>query len=365
MESEITLSNENNFKVESGPAVLRITALWALSESLLGGFLHAAQMPFRGLIIASTAVLFISLIFYFSKNTGQILKSFLLVSLVKFALSPHTPVMSYFALSYQAIIGYLFFRFISSYRLSAVLVGSSVLMMGGIQKVLTLTLIFGTDIWKTVDTVASDLLLSTGLNLVEAETVNISFIMISIYIFIHLSAGIIIGLIAGKLPMWILNSDFNNLRENFSLSNEHKIKSSDLTSRGSINKYKISFVTFFFILVSVALLILSILFDQDLVKNFPNILIIILRGMFFLTFWFLAIKPLAGKLITKLLNKNSRKHAEEVSNIISFLPQLRIIVNYCWQTSHNQNQKGVKLKKFLISTIQLTIFADSTQFKTH
>ncbi|HEY7751043.1 MAG TPA: hypothetical protein VH917_02035, partial [Ignavibacteriaceae bacterium] len=60
------MSNENNFKVESGPAVLRITALWALSESLLGGFLHATQVPFRGLIIASTAVLFISLIFYFS-----------------------------------------------------------------------------------------------------------------------------------------------------------------------------------------------------------------------------------------------------------------------------------------------------------
>jgi len=46
----------------------RITALWAFSESAFGGILHAFKIPFRGLFIASAAVLFISLIALFSKN---------------------------------------------------------------------------------------------------------------------------------------------------------------------------------------------------------------------------------------------------------------------------------------------------------
>ncbi len=46
-------------------AVQRLTALWAFSESGLGGILHALQMPFTGLLVGGMAILLISLIAFF------------------------------------------------------------------------------------------------------------------------------------------------------------------------------------------------------------------------------------------------------------------------------------------------------------
>lgn len=55
-------------------SVIRITALWAFSESAFGGILHALTIPLRGLFIASAAVLFISLIALFGKVAKKFLK---------------------------------------------------------------------------------------------------------------------------------------------------------------------------------------------------------------------------------------------------------------------------------------------------
>jgi hypothetical protein len=48
--------------------VQRLTALWALSEAAFGGVLHAFQVPFTGLFINASAIIFITLIAYYSKN---------------------------------------------------------------------------------------------------------------------------------------------------------------------------------------------------------------------------------------------------------------------------------------------------------
>jgi len=71
-------------------SVLKITALWGFSEAAFGGILHALTIPLRGLFISSAAVLFISLIALFSKNSKEILKATLIVVLIKAVVSPHS-----------------------------------------------------------------------------------------------------------------------------------------------------------------------------------------------------------------------------------------------------------------------------------
>ena len=88
-------------------AIQRLTALWAFAESGLGGVLHAFQIPFTGLVIGGFAVIIITLIAKFSDHHyQQILKSFLIVLIVKAMVSPHTPVPAYLAISFQAIMGF-------------------------------------------------------------------------------------------------------------------------------------------------------------------------------------------------------------------------------------------------------------------
>ena len=50
----------------------RLTALWAFSEAALGGLLHALHIPFSGVVLGGFAIMFISLIAYYSKNHSEI-----------------------------------------------------------------------------------------------------------------------------------------------------------------------------------------------------------------------------------------------------------------------------------------------------
>ncbi|MCK5088079.1 MAG: hypothetical protein KAQ90_11190, partial [Melioribacteraceae bacterium] len=68
--------------------VNRLTALWAFSEAALGGILHALKIPLTGLFVGGAAVIFISLIAYYSEKKHAILRATLLVVIVKFVVAP-------------------------------------------------------------------------------------------------------------------------------------------------------------------------------------------------------------------------------------------------------------------------------------
>lgn len=53
-------------------AIQRLTALWAFSESGLGGVVHALKIPFTGIMLGGFAVIIITLIAYFSEKSTSI-----------------------------------------------------------------------------------------------------------------------------------------------------------------------------------------------------------------------------------------------------------------------------------------------------
>ena len=84
----------------------KLTALWALNESGLGGFLHVFNTPFTGLIVGGIAILLISLIAYYAENKWQaIFKALVIVLIIKMAVSPYSPFGAYVAVSFQALFG--------------------------------------------------------------------------------------------------------------------------------------------------------------------------------------------------------------------------------------------------------------------
>ena len=94
-----------------------------MSEAALGGILHAFRIPFTGLFIGSSAVIFISLIGFYSDNRKEIMKAMFIVLLVKAAISPHTPPLAYIAVSMQGLLGSVLFYTKRFYKFSAISLG--------------------------------------------------------------------------------------------------------------------------------------------------------------------------------------------------------------------------------------------------
>ncbi|HLG31870.1 MAG TPA: hypothetical protein VI362_02435 [Ignavibacteriaceae bacterium] len=339
--------------ISSDTAVSRITALWALSESILGGILHATHIPFRGLIIASASVLFISIIFCYSKSPSQILKAGLLVILVKLTISPHTPVMAFFAVAYQSILGYTFFRFIHSYKVAAVFLSVIALSITGFQKIITLSIIFGFKLWDVVDDFAMNLLNLTGIVNQDSESVSLSLVIISFYILIHLTAGIFIGIISAKFPGWITDQDSDRIYSDYQLHQKAYInlKNTLKSTKGSKQKYIKYGITLFILL----LLVLTFLFDQTLNKVMQSIILMSIRAILVLFIWFKIISPFITKLLLKTLSTTKWKRAEQVEQIISLFPHLNGILHYCWQYTLCFKNKRTRFKKFLVYTFLLLL----------
>ena len=80
-------------KAKNKIVVERLTALWALNECGLGGFMHAFGSPFTGIIVGGFSVLLITLI---AKHTDHIwstlVKAISIVLLIKLSVSPHSPI---------------------------------------------------------------------------------------------------------------------------------------------------------------------------------------------------------------------------------------------------------------------------------
>ena len=133
-------------------AIQRLTALWAFTESGLGGIMHALQIPFTGLLVGGMAVIMISIIAKIAEhNFKQLLKSAIIVLIIKAMISPHTPFTAYVAVSFQALLGFALFSLLSVNFISIFLLSTIAMLESAIQKILILTLFFGESLWKAMD----------------------------------------------------------------------------------------------------------------------------------------------------------------------------------------------------------------------
>lgn len=341
-ESKSDTTEAGNTSLPSSRAE-RLTAIWALSESTLGGILHAVKFPFRGMIISSAAVMLISLIANFSSRKNQIIKSTVVVLITKAVISPHTPLTAYLSVFAQGLLGELLF-FTKRFRfISAVLLGLTVSLLNGFQKVLVLTIIYGNTLWNTINDFLNYITeewLSVSLN----DPVDFSLLLISIYVGIHLSAGIVAGVIAyrliisvenklkqpGKLPALIVEA-----------GNKERLNTGKRKKR-----LKLSAITIF--VFSVIIILISYLYPESERFDINAILIMIVRSIMIIFIWFYFIAPRIKSLIRKyLLNKKS-DYAKEAESIISTLPMIRLIISAVWK--YSASYKGIRRIAYFITT---------------
>jgi len=323
-------------------SILKITALWAFSESAFGGILHALTIPLRGLFISSAAVLFISLIALFSKSSKEILKATLIVVLIKALVSPHSPLAAYLAVSLQGVFGYLLFSSRKFYKLSALLLGLLVLFFSGMQKIIILTILFGNTLWESLDIFIKQV--SIEFLSIDHPDINYGYVLIAAYVLLHLIAGLFIGLYAGRLPERI------DHYKNIIPASIENITGEEIP-RKEKKKKRIWFLRptgIFIIVVSAGVIIFSYL-SPELEENVTtSVLIMLVRSLVITLIWYMLLAPFATKLFQKFIAKRKSEYSKDLEIIISMFPKFKEIVNYCWNFS--KDKKGYKRIRYFLST---------------
>jgi hypothetical protein len=317
--------------------VQRLTALWAFSECGLGGILHALQLPVTGLIVGGISIIMISFIAQLSSNSYKIiLRSLLIVLIIKAAVSPYTPVTAYFAVSFQALTGYIFYRSMGIRFASVLAVGIVTMLESAIQHLLVLTLLFGRSFWRSMDEFTA--FVSRQFNLNE---INGTQWLISGYLLLYVAMGTWIAWLT-----WRMMNDERLVEEN--CEPVAQVTLIGLNKKRSHMKLWIG--TGLLLIISAILIFIPSLGKQgwiEVVKAFCWTLTVI-------SLWFLLVSPLLINLMKRFLLKKQKYYQEEVSETLSFLPVLRQLATSAWQKSRSQ-KSGNRWYAFINTLIQWTL----------
>jgi len=304
--------------------LMRLTALWGLNETALGGVLHLFRSPFTGIFVGGLAIILISLIAYFSSNPMKsILKALVVVLIIKFTLSPHSPITAYVAVTFQALVGGLLFQWLP-FRLAAVLFALVAMLESVFQKLVVFTLLFGKPFWKSLDIFMEQLLSKLGF--VDSMGKG-SLIIIGSYAALYAVSGLFIARYIIGLPpkLNVVLSEFKDQNFDFTVK---------VGGRGE-KKRKIWLK--WMPLVIILALIMTFLPGASL-KN--NAVFIFLRATSVLLLWFLIVSPILRYFLKRFIEQKRTTYESEVGSALELLPVFKQLLSLAWEDV--SELKGIK-----------------------
>lgn len=300
--------------------------------------MHAFQIPFTGLLVGGMAVIMICMIAGISENNfRQILKSALIVLIVKAMVSPHTPPPAYVAVAFQALLGYGLFSLMRVNVVSILLLGTIAMLESALQKLLVLTLILGESLLKAVDITIEFIAGQFGLT-----ALNGSNWVIAIYLIIYLAGGLVISWLALRTIKGFHNDKAVMIVEAISITQD--ISGSKPTSGKS--KFKKLWILIGMMIVLSAILFF---FASDTKQGLLSVIRTFSWTLSAILVWYMIIGPLFTKAIQKFLQKKQSLYSEEVLQILSFIPVLRRLTTMAWQQS--RQAKGFRRWAIFVSIL--------------
>ena len=327
-------------KREENNIIMRLTALWALSESGLGGAMHAFKIPFTGFFLGGFAILIVCLIAFHSTHKWKsIIQATLLVILIKATASPQSPPMAYVAVAFQGLIGAVFFSIIPIFRLAAVLFGMLALFESATQKFLLTTLIFGKSIWEALDLFFQDILKTLSLS----SDISFSFWLIMVYTLIYTFWGMLLGWRGSSLPV-TLERESTGIIEKYThleLGTEQEVNPS--------KKRKHKLWGLFFVLLFVCI---TFLLQGSGNKAFYAIA----RTIAALLILFFVVSPIIKWLMQKWFIKAKNEKQQAISQLMDIIPELRSYVKPAMQLAKESHKGLMVYKAFVINLIVISLY---------
>lgn len=305
--------------------------------------MHALKIPFTGLIVGGISVVIVSLICFLSSNSRQvILKSLIIVLSIKLAISPHSSFTAYFAVSFQALAAWFFFRYIPSFSLASYITAIVCMLESAMQKIIILTIFYGNTLWEAINAFGKWAVGQAGVILPFSS----SEILISSYILIYFINGILVG----YFTFGILK-DYHNMKE----QPEFKIKISASQNAkenqsGLKNNVWWNFVRkgTIWIIVFVCLVLLLIQKDHG-----GLIFYFIIRVLLIFSLWYGIIGPFIKSRIQHYVQSGDKKVIRESEQVVLLFPYLKQILVRSWQSA--EGNWLIKIPVFLRKLIFFVI----------
>ncbi|WP_452225174.1 hypothetical protein [Lacinutrix chionoecetis] len=315
----------------------KLTALWALNESGLGGFLHVFNSPFTGLIVGGIAILLISLIAFYAKNKWQaILKALVIVLIIKMAVSPYSPLTAYISVSFQAVLGAFLFSNFSWKGATLIVYGMVTFLQSALQKLLKLTIVYGTEFWEAINIYGA--WIQEKINYITQTSATA--VLITIYLLVYAVGGLLAGLFIKSMIKIISEIEIADFY----------LTPSELSTKTKQSKRKIKSKVIWIWLITVAVIVLAFTVFTNALFGWQKAVYIILRSFLVLMLWYLVLGPFVLKLIRKYLDKKESKYQNDISNAMDLFPYFRYIITTTWkQTSHLKGY--TRFKYFMANSI--------------
>ena len=350
--------SENN---SSQIAIINLTAFWAFSEGFLGGILNALKIPFKGLFLGSISVIVITLIASFSDKKGIILRTGIIVMIIKLMLSPYTSLPAYFAVFVQTLLGELFFLNRSYTTLPAILLGIITSAFSSIQRIVVLTLVMGNAFWDTIDQFTSYIYNEFFGGKTIPSEFKFSNWLVGTYIAIHCIVGFIVGLYASRLSSKIKGEKFDAEKfadEMNKISNKGGITSNEIKKNKSKIFRATKIILYGFLLM---VLILSYVLNEGYFDS-KSVWIMLFRSLAITVLWFKIVAPVLQKIVRKKLMKRKDKYSGEVQNVLTILPFIKKLFVYAHREA-GLNSGFKKITSFIVIIFTVLLKYDFTTDK--
>ena len=319
----------------------RLIALWAFSESGLGGIMHAFKIPFTGFVLGAVSLLIMALIARNNiKVRSAIIEATLLVLLVKFMVSPQSPPGAYIAVAFQGLTGAILFSLFGVNSLSTAAAGLVCMVESALQKIITTTLLFGQNIWTAIDLFFKSIL--KDLNI--APTTNFSWLIIIFYVGVYGVWGIIAGIYANR---------FSKNLEARSPIIINNIQQQAIAQDPTITQPKKSPIRkWIWIIAGLVIMILIFLFTN----NDQKIGFIIMRTLAAVLVIYFVLNPLVKWAMAKFFAKNAGSRSAKLQHLINDLPAIRANIQPAMGMAKTQSKGIGRLFHFLENFIILSLY---------
>jgi hypothetical protein len=275
------------------------------------------------------------LLAYFSDSRRAILESTVKVILVKFIVSPYSPINAYFAVMLQSILGYILF-FKGFNKISAILLGFLALLFSAFQKVIILTLVFGMTLWESID-IFFDFVFNKILpNYSSSDTFSLSYLIVGLYILSHLFGGLLAGWYAAILPSRLKEHDREKIIKLSNNINDFlEIKPKKKKRKWWLKPSSLILFIFSLIVISISFLFEEV--DQNIATQ---IIIMLVRSILIIIIWYYFVSPILLRFVKKILSGKQKNRADEIDSIVKVFPNIKLIIKYSW--SETYNLRGLK-----------------------
>ena len=305
----------------------RLIALWVLCEALLGSIIFTFKIPVSGLVIGSCAVTCISLIAWYVPAKGAIIKATIIVAIFKMMLSPQAPPPAYIAVFFQGLMGELLFWNRKYFRLFCLVLALLAMIESAFQRILSITIIYGNDLWTAVNSFMKRL---TG----SEQLTDYSYFIIFCYVLFHIIAGVVVGIWAGFLPQRI------QLMGAFQKQYPVETVDTDIIIPQRKRKKPVRLVLFMIWIVLLAIYIQSFFKIGAALLPSSMILRILIRSVIIVLTWYFLLSPVLKQLLHKWLQRKKQQSAEQVQQVLNLLPSTQGLIMRSWKLA--ADRKGLR-----------------------